>query len=419
MTLVPGAIVLGFGAAAWWILYEHMLDAVDARMRLPAHAFAQRVSPRMDSEEFQYLTASFVGGDRSKMDRLEWIVVMRNDSAEIISESQPGLASTISLEDFLPLPDDFVRRPTFLEDKREARRPPPRRPGERPPPRLGLDPTPQTHLHREPIHFTSVHENNRWRVGAYSSLFATIFIGVDLAPFDADVLRTRSLFLWAALGGFSLSALAGWWIANKAMRPIRRITETAEHITAHALHERIQTTGREDQEFARLVNVLNAMMERLERSFHHAVRFSADASHELKTPLAVIRGELERGLKECEAGSPGEQTFLDLNEEVHRLNKITDALLMMSRVDAGSLSLDQKAFSLNDALVSFSEDAEILCAEEDLSYQCEILLALELTQANGGSLRLLDSQPDGKTRFAICLPLVTYTESEEPPMTTA
>jgi signal transduction histidine kinase len=199
-----------------------------------------------------------------------------------------------------------------------------------------------------------------------------VFVGADLGTFQAEVDQVRTHFILAVGAGIALSALAGWMIASKAIRPIDRIAETAERVTALGLDRRIGLTGREDKEFARLIKVLNAMMERLEDSFQHAARFSADASHELKTPLAVMRGELERGLKECTPGSEQEQRFIELSEEVHRLNQITEALLTLSRADSGSLQLDTTEFSLSDALESFCEDAEILCLDKELTFNSNI-----------------------------------------------
>lgn len=370
MILVPGSIVLALGAVASWLLSEKVLEGVDARMSLPASAFSRQASPWMDTEDFQRLTERFTDPRGSKVSRLGWVVVIRNDSAEIISESQEGLATQLALVDILPLPQDLVEGPSFLYEQEQLRRPPRARAEERPPPPRSRNT--QSHLHRPPLFFTAETGDHRWRVGAFSSLFATVFVGMDLSPFDAQMARLRLRCLMAVLGALALTAVAGWMLANKAIRPVHRIAETAENITAKGLHERIPLTGREDREFARLVHVLNDMMERLERSFHHAVRFSADASHELRTPLAVMQGELERGLKHCPEGSAQERSLVNLSEETHRLKKITEALLTLSRADAGSLQLSEQPFSLSEALEAFCEDAQILCEEKQLSFQASI-----------------------------------------------
>ena len=390
MALVPSVIVLAFGLVAWWTLHRQMLTSLDLKMTLPGNALSRQVSPDTDTSKFQEWSQAFLEGVPAGGRLVSWVLVMNNRSGEVLSASDKGIADVKVLNSYLPKDSDFVKvprmdppsrrgeprgrqRPPGFEDGPPPRRgrgggPPPSKPkrggGERRPSDRGD--------YRPPVFFSTGAATEQWRVGAFSNPYATVFVGADLGTFQAEVDQVRTHFILAVGAGIALSALAGWMIASKAIRPIDRITETAERVTALGLDRRIGLTGREDKEFARLIKVLNAMMERLEDSFQHAARFSADASHELKTPLAVMRGELERGLKECTPGSEQEQRFIELSEEVHRLNQITEALLTLSRADSGSLQLDTTEFSLSDALESFCEDAEILCLDKELTFNSNI-----------------------------------------------
>ena len=136
----------------------------------------------------------------------------------------------------------------------------------------------------------------------------------------------------------SLVGLGGWLVAGRALRPMRVIAETAEHVTASGLDQRIPVSN-EDPEIARVIQVLNRMMDRLEASFRQATRFSADASHELKTPLAIMQGELENALQAAAPGSREQQVFSNLLEETQRLKTITRSLLLLAQADAGQLKL--------------------------------------------------------------------------------
>jgi two-component system OmpR family sensor kinase len=132
----------------------------------------------------------------------------------------------------------------------------------------------------------------------------------------------------------------GWRLAGVALRPTREITAQAEAIEAGTLSERI-TAHAGVEEFGRLVNVLNAMLNRLDRAFQGQRRFTADASHELRGPLNVLRGELEVALKR--ERSPGEyrQILERCREEVLQLSRLATDLLVLARSEAG-LPLEQR-----------------------------------------------------------------------------
>jgi signal transduction histidine kinase len=150
--------------------------------------------------------------------------------------------------------------------------------------------------------------------------------------------------------------LGGWVVSGRALRPLRTITETASQVTSHGLDQRIPTLGG-DPEITRLVDMLNRMMDRLEAGFRQATRFSADASHELKTPLAIMRGEIEQAIASTNPGSPEQRTLNSLLEETHRLGGIIRSLLLLSRADAGRLVTVHEAVDLTEMLEQLAEDA--------------------------------------------------------------
>ena len=105
-----------------------------------------------------------------------------------------------------------------------------------------------------------------------------------------------SAYSAALLVAVLVAALGVWWITRKALQPLLEVAVAAEQIDAKALNQRLPEPRTED-EVGRLVRVLNRSFDRLERSFKQATRFSSDASHELKTPLTIMRGEIESVLK--------------------------------------------------------------------------------------------------------------------------
>ncbi|MGY8692973.1 MAG: sensor histidine kinase, partial [Verrucomicrobiia bacterium] len=118
--------------------------------------------------------------------------------------------------------------------------------------------------------------------------------------------------------------------------------------------------------------VLNSMLSRLEKSFDQAARFSADASHELNTPLAIMQGELETALQREDISESDERILSNLIEETQRLKTITRSLLLFSQSDAGNLKLEKTSFDLSSTIQTLVEDTQALDASSNLSFKLNI-----------------------------------------------
>lgn len=161
----------------------------------------------------------------------------------------------------------------------------------------------------------------------------------------------------AALGGLGM----GYAFSRVTLRPVRKIVATARRISADSLAERIEVADTKD-ELSELASVLNQTLARLESSFEQVRRFSADASHELKTPLALMRLNAER-LRERMAEAADEEALDDLLEAVGRMQAVIDRLLFLARADGGVLAPVLKAVRVRTLAEEFSEDAEALMDE--------------------------------------------------------
>ena len=158
-----------------------------------------------------------------------------------------------------------------------------------------------------------------------------------------------STFLLTLPIGILAAYVLGWWLAFRAVEPVDRLTTEVREITdGRTLHRRLPVPLVKD-EVGRLADTLNQMLSRLERSFSALRRFTADASHELKTPLTVLRAGVERSI--TTPGMP-QEALADLEEtlqEINRMTELVDTLLTLARADEGTAPLHVEPIDLRAA----------------------------------------------------------------------
>jgi signal transduction histidine kinase len=179
----------------------------------------------------------------------------------------------------------------------------------------------------------------------------------------------------AMLAGLPLALAFAWlggqWVASLAVAPVEEMTVAAERVTAERLDQRVPVPAVRD-EIQDLACVLNATLDRLELSYHQALRFSADASHELKTPLTVMRASIEALLDSPSLGEDGRAAVAGLLEQTHRLSNITASLLLLSRADAGRLTLDLSDKDIAVITEACAEDARIVAERSGVAVECTL-----------------------------------------------
>lgn len=171
-----------------------------------------------------------------------------------------------------------------------------------------------------------------------------------------DLLSAYALSLPVVAG---IVGLGAWWLAGRALRPLRSLTMAAETITSERLDSRVPVPASRD-EVGQLAIVLNTMLARLETSFRQAGRFAADASHELRTPLTIMRGEIDRTLHTPGLPALVEDRMVSLQQEVARLERICDSLLLLAKFDAGRVPIGREPVDLSRLVREACEDAEML-----------------------------------------------------------
>ncbi|MGH7995047.1 MAG: ATP-binding protein [Opitutaceae bacterium] len=195
-----------------------------------------------------------------------------------------------------------------------------------------------------------------------------------------------------------LVAAASWWLARRALRPVGELADAASAITPEHLGLRLPVPKAGD-DLARLAMVLNSAFERLARSFHQARRFAADASHELRTPLTILRGEVEAALREGGLNPSQEKRLVSLLEEVARLDRVTESLLVLAQFDSGNAFLKMDSLDFSELVRDACDDAALLGADKALKIQESIEPAIRLKGDAAHLRRFLLNLFDNAVKF--------------------
>ncbi len=160
-----------------------------------------------------------------------------------------------------------------------------------------------------------------------------------------------------------LSAFGGYFFVKRAFFPVKKIVKTVKRITAENLSHRVEPINSKD-EIGELAETFNDMISRLEKSFEHIKQFSSDVSHELKTPLTAVKGEIEVTLRRNRKKDEYKKTLKSLLEDIDKLEEIIENLFLLSRMDSENLKFLPKKFALEETLLEAFEDMETIAKKK-------------------------------------------------------
>jgi two-component system OmpR family sensor kinase len=183
-----------------------------------------------------------------------------------------------------------------------------------------------------------------------------------------EVAQTFSLVIPIAV---LLASAGGYFLARKSLAPVVAMSNQAGHIGAATLHERLPVQNEKD-ELGHLARAFNQLLDRLDQSFDRQRRFMADASHELRTPVAILRGEAEVALARPDR-KPEEyrESLAVLRAESQRLTHIVEDLFTLARADAGQHPLSPHDFYLDELVADCTHTARTLALAKRITLACD------------------------------------------------
>ncbi len=197
-------------------------------------------------------------------------------------------------------------------------------------------------------------------------------VASSTAALDENLLELRIILLIAVPLTILAAAFGGFYTAKKAFDPIDRIIRTAQSISAQHLDKRLDI-GKVDDEITRLSGTLNEMFNRIEEAFKLQKQFTADASHELKTPLTILLGEIEVALNNPRTTEDYQNILTSAVEEIRRITNIVDDLLTIARLESGQLRFQKRPIRVDELLLDAISRASGYASQHSISINYEVL----------------------------------------------
>ena len=355
--VLAGSALVAFGVAAWRLIYVAKVNRLDARLESQV---IRATRPRFQ-KRWQSFVAALPKELGTEADTPIALLVL-NTEGEVLYQSE-NWSHDLNASHLLPAYRVFS--PPVLSESPASESPASESPNELPlidrllaDSEASLDRLPDGSSPDAQI-VTQHTSTGSWRVGAVNFPPAQAVIAVSLEAIDREMQVIGNIFVAAISGTLLLVTGGAWGLSGSALRPIRKLTTAIQQVTVTGLDQQVPVDTT-DVEFVELIQVFNQMLARLGRSFKQASRFSADAAHELKTPLAILQGELEQALQQAEPESNLQQNLSNLLDEVSRLSGIVRKLLLLSLADAGRMSLHTVSVNLSELLSVVVEDIDLL-----------------------------------------------------------
>jgi len=171
---------------------------------------------------------------------------------------------------------------------------------------------------------------------------------------------------WGTVPPALLAIVGGWWLMRRSLSPIARLTAAAEKIHEENLAHRLPRSGNGD-ELDHLAEVFNAMIARLDSSFQRVREFTLNASHELKTPLTILHGEIEAAQRDTSLPATLREKLGSQLDEIQRLTLIVDNLTLLTKADAGLVVLSEETIAFDEIVREVFEETKILAEGAKIS----------------------------------------------------
>ncbi|HXT71598.1 MAG TPA: heavy metal sensor histidine kinase [Vicinamibacterales bacterium] len=222
--------------------------------------------------------------------------------------------------------------------------------------------------------------------------------GISLDDMDAALGRFLRLLLLIVPAGMAVAAVAGRWLAARALAPLSRVAEASRTIDVSDLTRRLPVRGTGD-ELDRVADAFNGTLQRLEAAVADMKQFSTALAHELRTPLAVLRAEAETALTDARSPEEYRRGLTSQIEELDRLTRLINQVLTLARAEAGEIVLANARVDLSTMAADVTEELEAVAQSKQVALSCSADASVAVMGDAGWLERLLINLIDNAVKF--------------------
>ena len=233
-----------------------------------------------------------------------------------------------------------------------------------------------------------------------NGVHATIVVVRSLAPIDTAASQLLGILGLVLPLAVATAAVGGYFLAYRALRPVEQLRRAAEEYGAKDLSRRLAPEKLRDDELGRLARTLDAMLERVAAAVEQQRRFTGDASHELRTPIATILADASLSLERSRSAEDERATIVRIESEAVRMGRILEGLLVLARSDARSAPALSEDVDLRALLEASVNRMARRAADKDIRIASRVERTLLVANQDAGLERVFDNLLDNAVRYA-------------------
>ncbi|MEM7391266.1 MAG: HAMP domain-containing sensor histidine kinase [Verrucomicrobiota bacterium] len=346
-------VLLSFGSAAFWLARENQFKNIDVELQRRMNAVASSILPR--PRIGMGGPGNRMGPDGSRLP-MEFRLNLSEEQKALFSEGLSGSPYYV-----VRLPGD--------EDAYSSSNAPPEVPLPDPE-TLSRDPELRVRGEYRELAGLSIREG---AIGLRMNQLhrGTIVVGYSLTETKADLRRFAFLLAGIGFGVLGIGLMIGWHLSGRAIKPIRGISSTARTIAEGHLTERINLAETES-ELGELAQLLNTTFDRLHAASVRQAEFTADASHELRTPAFVVLSQAQTALRKERSVEEYQEGFRVCRKAAEQMRQLIESLLILARNDADADELCREICSLDDVVNGAVELLRSMASEKNMSIQLDL-----------------------------------------------